>query len=181
MRILIKVVRLLDFLSRPRNGLSLTSYSVPWYPQYSRARPCPTGGIIGMDDWPAEGSLSQYAEDWRDPKGIVGGVDENRPNGSGERGMIGDSARMPVFMPIDEVSVEYPRSSSTSRFRLSVFADISEPTRGMAMYDFGADVVTPFNARRQWRGEGSWRGEEGQERRWQEGHGGRTPHYPRRC
>lgn len=159
----IKVVRLLDFAFTSTPVIESAEKRLV-ADELLRARAsmlfagseCPAGAIIGTGDLPTKGSLSQYADDCRNPEGI-GGVDENRPKGSGERGMIGDSAGTPGFMLIEGVSVGYPCSTSSSRFRLSVSVDVSEPDRVMGMYDFGADVVTPFNARRGGDGGALWR------------------------
>lgn len=50
--------------------------------------------IAGTGKLPAGISFSQYVDDPRDPEGID--ADEKRPNGSGDRGIMGDST--PVRM-----------------------------------------------------------------------------------
>lgn len=77
------------------------------------------------------------------------GVEEYRPKGSGERGIIGESEGFDDFLLIEGVRAGYPCSSSSSRFLLSVSADMSDlDDLGLGIYDFGADVVTPLTASR---------------------------------
>lgn len=73
------------------------------------------------------------------------GVDECRPNGSGDMGITGESAD--PLMCLSAVGALYSVSSSSSRLRRSLSESPSGATL-WGMYDLGADVETPLSARR---------------------------------